>query len=76
MKMKISPVIFSPYHNNVLDMVGRQLYAEAGQEVKITRAMNGAFRVYFDGKLVFEHDTNVIVSNFLNQHGVGFKITV
>ena len=73
--MEISPIIFSPYHTNVLDMVGKELlYTKAGQKVKISRALNGAFRVFFDEDLVFEHDTNVIVSGFLNQHDVGFKI--
>lgn len=72
--MEISPIIFSPYHTNVCDMVGKELYTKAGQKVKISRALNGAFRVFFDEDLVFEHDTNVIVSGFLNQHEVGFKI--
>lgn len=66
------PINFSPFANNVLDYLGRQLQTPDGTEVIITKPMT-EFVVKFNGITVFESNDNIAVSYFLNQREVGVK---
>jgi hypothetical protein len=63
-------IIFSPFANNVLDYLGKQLQTPSGTEVVVTKPMIN-FIVKFNGLTVFESSDNLAVSYFLNQREIG-----
>lgn len=68
--MNFREIKFSPYNNNVLDYVGRNLQTANGQPVTVTQSMRGEFIITIDGKTT-EHLANFAASHLLNENHVG-----
>jgi hypothetical protein len=60
---------FSPFATNVLDMMDKSLEDRNGRYI-IIRSIGVKFGVFADGIKVYESDSNVSVSYFLNCLGV------
>ena len=61
---------FSPFANNVLDYLGKELCTPGGTKVVITKPTID-FVVRFNDVVMLESNDNLSVSYFLNQREVG-----
>jgi len=70
--MNYSEINFSPFQNNVLDYINKELVNWKGEQVFI-RQDGIDFVIIFDGKEVYRASDNLDISYFLNQYQVGIK---
>jgi hypothetical protein len=67
--MKHQPINFSPFRNNVLDYIGKELRTPDNKRVRIEQG--STFRIYINDILAHETMDNIDASYFLNRREVG-----